>query len=83
MFRNQDINDFQAVLETGDDDLENMRVKIEVERGVDEDPVVQTVFTEIKRVFEVSAIIDVQEQGTIAKAFEASIKAPRFVDERR
>jgi len=83
MFRNQDINDFQAVLETGDDDLENMRVKIEVKRGVDEDPVVQTVFTEIKRVFEVSAIIDVQEQGTIAKAFEASIKAPRFVDERR
>ena len=83
MFRNQDINDFQALLETGDDELENMRVKIEVKRGADETRVSELITSEIKRVFEVSAIIDVQELGTIAKAFEASIKAPRFVDERR
>ncbi len=82
MFRNPDINDFQAILETGDDDLENMRVKIEIKRGADTDAVAAAMVDEIKRVFEISAIIDVQELGTLAKAFEASIKAPRFVDER-
>jgi len=82
IFRNPDINDFQAILETGDDDLENMRVKIEIKRGADTDAVAAAISDEIKRVFEISAIIDVQELGTLAKAFEASIKAPRFVDER-
>ena len=83
MFRNQDINDFQAVLETGEDDLENIRVKIEIKRGSDETKVTQIVNAEIKRVFEVSALIEVLELGTLAKAFETSIKAPRFVDERQ
>ena len=83
MFRNQDINDFQAVLETGEDDLENIRVKIEIKRGSDETKVTQILNAEIKRVFEVSALIEVLELGTLAKAFETSIKAPRFVDERQ
>ena len=82
MFRNQNINDFQAVLETGVDNLENIRVKIEVKRGSDESMVAEAVDTQIKRVFEISAIIEVQELGVLAKTFEASIKAPRFVDER-
>jgi len=83
MFRNQDINDFQAVLYTDRDDLEQMRLLIEVKRGSDEKAVHETVTSQIKRVFEVSADIDVQELGTLAKAFETSIKAPRFVDERK
>lgn len=83
MFRNENINDFQAVLETGGDDLEHLRVKIEVKRGADEAEVSEAVSSEIKRVFEVTALIDLQALGTLAKAFEASIKAPRFVDERR
>ena len=83
MFRNQDINDFQAVLETGEDDLENIRVKIEIKRGSDETKVTHIVNSEIKRVFEVSALIEVLELGSLAKVFETSIKAPRFVDERQ
>ena len=83
MFRNQEINDFQAVLETDDDDLEIIRVKIEVKRGSDEAEISRIVKSEIKRVFEISANIEVQELGTLAKIFEVSIKAPRFVDERR
>jgi phenylacetate-CoA ligase len=82
MFRNEDINDFQAILSIGDDDLEKMRVLIEVKRGSDEKAVQETVTTEIKRVFEVTANVEVQEIGTLATAFAASIKAPRFVDER-
>jgi phenylacetate-CoA ligase len=83
MFRNEDINDFQVVLRTTDNDLEQMRVLIEVKRGSDEQAVHETVTTEIKRVFEVSADVEVQEIGTLATAFAASIKAPRFVDERK
>jgi len=37
----------------------------------------------IKAVFEMSARIDVLEIGTLARLFESSIKAPRFVDERK
>ena len=82
MFHNQDINDFQAMLETGDGDLEHLRVKIEIKRGADEAAVAEIVNANIKQVFEVSAMVEVQELGTLAKAFESSIKAPRFVDER-
>lgn len=82
IFRNEDINDFQAVLTTGDDDLEYMRVLIEIKRGSDEAAVRDKLNSEIKRVFEVSAIIEVVELGTLANAFAKSIKAPRFVDER-
>ncbi|MEE2998657.1 MAG: AMP-binding protein [Pseudomonadota bacterium] len=83
MFGNAEINDFQAILETGDDDLELIRVKIEVKRGLDEEKISKQVGSEIKKVFEVSPIIDLQKPGELAKLFETSIKAPRFVDERR
>ncbi len=82
IFRDQDINDFQAILETGDDDLENLRVKVEVKRGADSAAVSENLEREIKRVFEVSPNIDLQDLGALAKVFEASIKAPRFIDER-
>lgn len=83
MFRHEDINDFQVILATSDTDLEQMRVLIEVKRGSDENDVHDMVTSEIKRVFEVSTSVEVQELGTLAAAFAASIKAPRFVDERK
>ncbi len=82
MFRNSEINDFQAVLETGEDDLESIRLKIEVKRDADEHKVAEKIMSEVKQVFEVSAIMDVQEPGELAKIFETSIKAPRFIDKR-
>jgi phenylacetate-CoA ligase len=33
-------------------------------------------------VFEVRPVINLLETGTLAKEFEASVKAPRFVDKR-
>ena len=83
MFRNMEINDFQAILETGDDELESIRLKIEVRRGTNVEKISERIRSEIKHVFEVSAIIDLQKPGELAKHFETSIKAPRFVDERR
>ena len=83
MFRNIEINDFQAILETDDDDLESIRLKIEVKRGANAKKISEQIRSEIKRVFEVSALINLQKPGELAKLFETSIKAPRFVDERR
>ena len=36
----------------------------------------------VKRVFEVSALVEVLPLGTLAREFEKSVKAPRFVDQR-
>lgn len=83
IFLNEEINDFQVVLVTGDDDLEHMRVLIEVKRGADEQAVSGKLAEDIKRVFEVLGDIEVVELGTLASAFAKSIKAPRFVDERK
>ena len=77
------VNDFQAVLVTDDNDLETLSVRIEVRRGEDADAVAAGMADRIKATFEVSARIDVLEIGTLARLFESSIKAPRFVDERK
>ncbi len=77
------VNDFQAVLVTDDDDLETLNVRIEVRRGEDADAIAAEMAERIKMIFEMSARIDVLEIGTLARLFESSIKAPRFVDERK
>jgi len=77
------VNDFQAVLVTDDNDLETLNVRIEVRRGEDADAIAADMAERIKMVFEMSARIDVLEIGTLARLFESSIKAPRFVDERK
>ena len=82
MFRNERVNDFQAVLATGDDALESLKVKIEVKRGADADAVAGDIAELVKRTFEVTPAVEVLETGALAKLFETSIKAPRFVDER-
>jgi phenylacetate-CoA ligase len=82
MFRNPAVNDFQGVLVTDPSGLETMRLRIEVRRGIEPDPVEAELVQAVKRTFEVTAEIERLEAGTLAKAFEGSIKAPRFVDER-
>ncbi len=82
MFRNPLVNDFQGVLVTGDDALETLELHIEVKRGADADAVAAKVTDDVKRSFEITPEIRVLELGSLAKAFEASIKAPRFVDRR-
>jgi len=82
MFRNPLVNDFQGVLVTGDDALETLELHIEVKRGADADAVAGEVTKDVKRSFEITPEIRVLDLGSLAKAFEASIKAPRFVDRR-
>jgi phenylacetate-CoA ligase len=82
MFRIPEINDFQGVLVTGESGLETLRVRVEIKRGADTGKIVKALAVKIKRIFEVNPEIQMLDLGTLARAFESSIKAPRFVDER-
>ncbi len=82
MFRNPDITDFQAVLETVDGGLEQLKVLMEVKRDANPGAVTQSIVASVKQVFEVRAAVEVLPNGTLAAEFEKSMKAPRFVDRR-
>lgn len=82
MFQNPLVNDFQGVLVTSGDALETLELHIEVKRGADAMAVVEDVAQDVKRTFQISPTLCVLKLGTLAKAFESSIKAPRFVDKR-
>ncbi len=81
MFANVTVNDFKCEIVT-DKDLDILRVSIEVKRGADTGEVASSVGTEIKRVFEVTPDVVVLETGSLAREFEAAVKAPRFADKR-
>jgi len=53
-----------------------------VRRGEDNAAIAGDLAERVKSVFEVSPRIEVLEIGTLARLFESSIKAPRFVDQR-
>ena len=82
LFQNPLVNDFQGVLVTSKDALEILELHIEIKRGADAMAVADGVAQDIKRTFEISPELCVLELGTLAKLFESSIKAPRFVDKR-
>jgi phenylacetate-CoA ligase len=81
MFRHLEIGDFraEAVNEGGNDIL---RLSIEVRRGTDKESLVKTLTAKIKESFELVPQVVVLETGTLAKEFEANVKAARFVDRR-
>jgi phenylacetate-CoA ligase len=57
-------------------------VSIEVKRTVDPATVAATLADAVKRTFEITPEVAVLETGTLAREFEASVKAPRFADRR-
>ncbi len=81
MFRMPEVNDFKVELAT-ENDRELLRLMIEIRRGLDAAAVAQAIAESIRRTFEVRPEIDVLPIGTLAKEFESSVKAPRFVDKR-
>jgi phenylacetate-coenzyme A ligase PaaK-like adenylate-forming protein len=64
------------------DALEFVWVGIEVPENADGAQVSDDLAGRIKQVFEVTAEIEVLETGTLAAAFETTVKAARFVDRR-
>ncbi|MEO8079435.1 MAG: AMP-binding protein [Caldimonas sp.] len=82
MFAIDAINDFKCEL-VGGDGLDAMRVSIELARGAEAGQVTSALVPSIKRTFEITAEVVVLETGTLAREFESSVKAPRFVDRRQ
>ena len=82
MFRQPGVLDFRAELVTRDD-REVFRLLIEVVRGADATATATALTAATKRVFEVTPEVEVLALGTLAREFEASVKAPRFVDRRQ
>ena len=81
IFRYAEIGDFraEAVNEGGNDFL---KLSIEVRRGCDASEVARRVQLQTKEKFELTPQVAVLETGTLAKEFEANVKAARFIDRR-
>src|SRR4051812_8435777 len=76
MFRDPDVVDFRAeVTNVGDNDV--LHLHVETRTGGPE-PIVEL----IRKTFHVTPQVSLLARGTLAKEFEANVKAPRFVDRR-
>ena len=81
IFRTVEIGDFRAeALNEGGNDF--LRLSIEVRGGCDRGEVSKRVELQIKQKFELTPQVTVLETGTLAREFEANVKAARFVDRR-
>jgi len=81
MFRNVEIGDFRCEA-VNEGLLDLLRLSIEVRRGADANAVAKRIASEMKNKFELGPQVVVLETGTLAKEFEANVKAARFVDRR-
>jgi len=81
IFRMPEVNDFKVELVTVAD-RENLRLMIEVKRGLEAGGIAGKVAEAVRHTFEVRPDVEVLPIGTLAREFESSVKAPRFVDKR-
>ncbi len=76
LFRDIAVVDFRAeVSNDGDNDV--LHLQVELRSGNE-----QKIVALIKKAFQVTPKVSLLPRGTIAKEFESSVKAPRFVDKR-
>src|SRR3954470_9420050 len=81
IFRRHEIGDFRAeALNDGGNDV--LRLSIECRRAADGNAICRALAEEVKAKFELAPQVVLLETGTLAKEFEANIKASRFVDRR-
>lgn len=81
IFRNPAVIDFKAELLT-ENERELLRLSIEVMRTGDPESLVGAMVRDFRETFEVTPEVVVLPRGTLAAEFEASLKAPRFMDHR-
>jgi phenylacetate-CoA ligase len=80
VFADPRVNDFKLEAETGASGLDILA--LELRGGRVAAATARDLVAKIKDSFEVEMTIKVLDVGTLAKEFEASVKAPRFVDRR-
>ena len=79
VFRLPSVTDFRVEL-VSERDIEDLRLLIEVRRGEDGAAVADRTAEAVRRTFEIRPDVRVLPLGTLARDFEASVKAPRFRD---
>lgn len=77
LFRDPDVIDFRAEICASESGNDVLRLFIEA-RSHQTMPIVES----IRRTFQVTPEVTLLPRGTVAKEFEANVKAPRFVDKR-
>ena len=82
MFADPAIQDFKCEIVTGEDDLERLKVSVELTRSADAGQVSGDLATRIKNTFEVTPELVQLDLGSLAREFEGAVKAPRFQDNR-
>jgi phenylacetate-CoA ligase len=81
LFRYAEVGDFRAeAVNEGDNDL--LRLCIELRRGVERAAFILGLERDFRNRFELVPQVVVLDTGTLAREFEANIKASRFVDRR-
>jgi phenylacetate-CoA ligase len=76
LFRDPDVVDFRAeVYDSQGNDVLHLHVEM---RNQEREKIIST----LKKTFQVTPEVTLLARGTIAKDFEAAVKAPRFVDKR-
>jgi phenylacetate-CoA ligase len=81
LFRQRAVNDFKCEAVTGQSG-DVLRVFVEIKRDADAQAAMAEISNAIRGAFELTAEVIALELGSLAKEFEASIKAPRIVDRR-
>ncbi len=81
MFARDEIRDFKGEV-VATDSLDKLRLLIELRHDEEPSATSASLIEAVKNSFEIAVEVEVLENGTIAKDFEDSVKAPRFVDRR-
>ena len=82
MFFEPAISEFRAEVYNTEGGLDVLHLLIEVKGGLSEHSAQENVLAKVRQTFQVTPKISVQPAGTIAREFEANVKAPRFIDKR-
>ena len=81
LFEYEDLVDFKAEI-ISENDLDLLRLSIEVLHSGNSTELSSKIISDTKNKFEITPKVVILERGTLAKEFENSLKAPRFVDRR-
>ena len=81
MHRRLEISDFKVEIEETET-LDMMRVSIEIRGGTTPQTFVDSLFSDVRKTFEVSSEIVILAPGTLEKELRAQVKQQRFVDKR-
>jgi phenylacetate-CoA ligase len=81
LFEYEDLVDFKAEI-ISENDLDLLCLSIEVLHSGNSIELSSEIISDTKNKFEITPKVVILERGTLAKEFENSLKAPRFVDRR-